>query len=105
MERMRLPRPSAKPMPPAPSVSSNHCIAMRGFRDCAAGFQLFDLFCSESELFQNFFTMLTEPRRGTRCYLWSFFYAQRAAHRVFRIGAAVIDRNDDLVRIQLRIVD
>src|SRR4051794_24604417 len=74
-------------------------------RDGAAGIKLFDLGRVEPELLENLVIVLTEAGPATRRLLCNAVHLHGAADCEGQLAFCGLERNDDVVRAQLRVVD
>src|SRR5579862_2597446 len=82
------------------------CLSSRSYiRNDAGGPQPIDVACTESELIQDFLGVLANAGRAPSRLLGHAMDLDRTADRRGQFLAGAFERNDDVVRPQLRIVD
>jgi hypothetical protein len=74
-------------------------------RDRAAHAQTVDFVISKTELFQNFIVMLADSRRAPGRYFRNTVHLNRTADGRGQLLAGSFERNDDVIRSQLRIIN
>src|SRR5258708_5549822 len=75
------------------------------FRNGAARTQTIDFGRAKSELPENFLVVFSNLRRASRGHLGDTMHLKRAADGGRQLAAGAIERNDDVVRLELGIVD
>src|SRR5439155_24601219 len=83
--------------------SSGRRFQMPSVGDSALRAQAIDLISSETELFENFVIVLTKFWGTARRHLRSAMHGERAAHGELQMFAGAFERDDHVVREQLRI--
>src|SRR5437762_13079940 len=74
-------------------------------RDGTAGAEALDFGGTEPELFENLFVVFADFRGALGGYFRDAVHLNRAADRELQLPARSFERNDDVIRSQLRIVD
>src|SRR6202041_1627132 len=80
-------------------------LSMRRLWCCSAGTQACDLVTCESKFLQNFIVMLADPRRPPGRHLGNTVHLNRTADGRGQLLAGSFERNDDVIRSQLRIIN
>src|SRR5580693_9260372 len=75
------------------------------FRNGAARAQAVDFSDAEPELLENLLVVFSKRRSALRCHFRDAVHLNGAADRRGQFAACAFERNDDLIRSQLRIVD
>src|SRR5262245_48509957 len=74
-------------------------------RNCAARAQAVDFVRIETELAENLLAVLSETRSAPRRHFRDTVHLDRTADCRRQLAACAVERDDDVVRPQLRIVD
>src|SRR6266849_1538727 len=74
-------------------------------RDGAARTQVVDLLCIEPQFFENLLVVFSKFRGAPCCYLGDTVHLNRAADRSLEVSTGAIQRNDNVVFPQLRVID
>src|SRR6476620_7257240 len=74
-------------------------------RNSATRLQAIDLGRTESELLENLFVVFSKRRSALRGHFRHAVHLNGTADRRGQFAACAVERNDDLIRTQLRIVD
>src|SRR4029077_12585637 len=72
-------------------------------RDSTARTQTVDLVAAETELFEDFVIVLTKFGSTARRHFCSAMHFERAAHGELQVVAGTFERDDHVVREQLRV--
>src|SRR5216684_597258 len=91
--------------PAAPTVSSSQSSMFLRFRNGAARTQTIDFGRTESELPKNLVVVFANLRGALRGHLGDAMHLKRAADCGRQLAAGTIERNDDVVRLELGIID
>src|SRR5437588_1123398 len=83
----------------------SHLRALLGRRDGPTLAQAIDLLFTEPELFENLFVVFAEFRGALGRHFRDTVHLNRAADRRGEFAARSFERNDDVIRSQLRVVD
>src|SRR6267154_812985 len=75
------------------------------FRNGSARTQIIDFGCAESELPENLVVVFANLRGALRGHLGDAMYLKRATDRRRQLAAGAFERNDDVIRQELGIVD
>ena len=75
------------------------------FRNGTAPTQAIDFGCAESELPENFLVVFSNLWGALRGHLGDAMHLKRAGDGGRQLAAGTIERNDDVVRLELRILD
>src|SRR6266568_4701242 len=76
---------------------------MPGVRNSTVRAQTVDLVTAETELFEDFVVVLTKIGSTSRRHFCSPMHFERAVHRELQMVARAFQRDDHLIREQLRI--
>src|SRR5713226_6906449 len=74
-------------------------------RHSAAGMKVFDLGSVEPELSENFVIVLAQARRAVCGFLCNAVHLHGAADRKRQLASRALERNDNVVGAQLRVID
>src|SRR5260370_27661172 len=78
---------------------------MPGVRDRAARTQACDVVICESKFLQHFFVVLADSRRAPGRYFSNTVHLNRTADGRGQLLASSFERNNDVIRSQLRIIN
>src|SRR5262249_3230929 len=98
-------REGADAFPISVDVKSVSRRTLLGLRDGPARAQTIDILRAEPELRENLLVVLSQLRGASCRHLADAMHLNRAADRRGQLAAGAFERNDDVIRTQLRIVD